>query len=369
MVIQRESKSTSEAEHAGNLSQYHNVPGAKEIELDLIDEDPNQPRTEFDESTLKELANTIKLRGVKTPISVRVNPKNSGRFIINHGARRVRASKLAGKTTIPAFIDPDYNEEDQVIENLHRDNLTAREIADFIGRQLARGKTHKVIAQTIGKSRPFVTMHAALLDLPAPVADVFNSGRCRDVTLIVDLVRAFHTNEEATSRWLADESQEINRESVRTLRNFLDHKKIEMESHTRELNFMTFDKPDIESENSVDSMPDAKVASDKAIGDVIPEKLLDQVYSEIRTHRKPTLEIITKLKAQEKKLIKDHLFAFYTLGENSHDVEKFIINALIDRRFSGKGSGAFHLIAFLHGAIKRKFDISDIIDSIGSSNR
>lgn len=345
------------------------APGAEEIDLTLIDEDPNQPRTEFDESTLKELADTIRLRGVKTPISVRVNPDNSERFIINHGARRVRASKLAGKATIPAFIDPDYNEEDQMIENLHRDNLTAREIADFIGRQLAKGKTHKVIAQTIGKSRPFVTMHAALLDLPAPVADVFNSGRCRDVSLIVDLVRAFHTNEEVTTRWLADESQEINRESVRTLRNFLDHKKIELTSRDHmEPDFMPLDEQGIESTNISDSMLNTETTSDKTTGGATAEKLLDQIYSEIRAHGKPALEIITKLKAQEKKLIKDHLFAFYTLGENSHDVERFIINALIDRRFSGRGTGAFHLIAFLHGASKKKFDIADIIGGIENNN-
>lgn len=91
------------------------------IDINLIDEDPNQPRTEFDKETLQELADTIAERGVKSPISV--HRTEGGRFMINHGARRYRAGILAGKTTIPAFIDYDYTQADQIIENIQRDNL------------------------------------------------------------------------------------------------------------------------------------------------------------------------------------------------------------------------------------------------------
>ena len=76
-----------------------------DLDINLIDEDPNQPRKTFDNIT--ELSESIKERGVKSPISV--HPIDNGRYMINHGARRYRASKLAGKTTIPAFIDDDYN--------------------------------------------------------------------------------------------------------------------------------------------------------------------------------------------------------------------------------------------------------------------
>jgi hypothetical protein len=116
--------------------------GPLTLALSLIDEDPMQPRTKenpgFSGPSLSELAASIALRGVKTPISVRDNPGMPGRFIVNHGARRVRASRLAENGTIPAFVDNDYNEADQVVENLHRNALTAREIADFIGRELAK---------------------------------------------------------------------------------------------------------------------------------------------------------------------------------------------------------------------------------------
>lgn len=203
--------------------------GPQELPIDLIDEDPHQPRTAdnpgFSAESLGELAETIKTRGVKSPISVRENPDAEGRYIINHGARRYRASKLAAKATIPAFIDNDYNEADQVIENLQRNELTAREIADFIGRELAKGKKKSEIAKEIGKSPAFVTQHVTLLDLPEPIAQAFNSGRAKDVTVINELVTAYKKNPEEVGAWLADESQELTRGSVKLLREFLEDKR------------------------------------------------------------------------------------------------------------------------------------------------
>ena len=75
------------------------------LALDLIDEDPDQPRREFDEASLRELSETIALRGVRQPMSVRPHPTTPGRWMLNFGARRYRTSLLAGKDTIPAFVD------------------------------------------------------------------------------------------------------------------------------------------------------------------------------------------------------------------------------------------------------------------------
>lgn len=194
--------------------------GPMEIPLELIDEDPDQPRQVFDQEKLEELAETIKIRGVKTPISVR-NSEAEGRFIVNHGARRLRASKIAGKTTIPGFVDNDYDAEDQLIENIQRDNLTPREVAEFIGKRIKSGMKKGEIAKTIGKSPAYITQHVNLLDLPDPIAKAFNAGRSQDVTVINELVSAYKTNPEEVVQWLADESQEINRSSVRMLREYM----------------------------------------------------------------------------------------------------------------------------------------------------
>lgn len=222
-------------EHIGDLSGLLTQPGATpaagplEIPLALIDEDPHQPRSEdnpgFSPESLRELAATIRLRGIKTPISVRDNPEVAGRYLINHGARRVRASLIAERTTIPGFVDNDYNEADQVVENLQRNDLTPREIADFIGRELAKGMLKVDIAKAIGKSPAFVKMHVTLLDLPDPIAEAFTAGRTRDVTLINELVTAYKRNGPQVAEWLEQPDQEITRGSVRMLREFLEDKK------------------------------------------------------------------------------------------------------------------------------------------------
>ena len=207
-------------------TQQSGPGGPIELDLALIDEDPNQPREAdnpgFSAESLGELAATIKARGVKSPISVRENRLVPGRYLINHGARRYRASKIASKTTIPAFVDNDYNDDDQVIENLQRNELTPREIANFIGRELAKGRKKGDIAKGLGKSAPWVTQHAALLDLPDPIAEAFNNGRTNDVTVINELVRAYKDDPEKVDTWLSDDSQEITRGSVKLLREFIE---------------------------------------------------------------------------------------------------------------------------------------------------
>lgn len=212
-----------------NEQPVANAGGPQELPLDLIDEDPHQPRTAdnpgFSPESIAEIGETIKARGVKSPISVRENADAPGRYLINHGARRYRGSKWAGKTTIPAFIDNDYNEADQVIENLQRNELTAREIADFIGRELAKGKKKGEIAKEIGKSPAFVTQHVTLLDLPEPIAEAFNTGRAKDVTVINELVTLYKKAPNEVTAWLDDESQELTRGSTKLLREFVDDKR------------------------------------------------------------------------------------------------------------------------------------------------
>ncbi|KAI5911998.1 ParB/RepB/Spo0J family partition protein [Azoarcus sp. PA01] len=235
-VVEQPQASGLGLDSIGDLSGLLNEPeplargaGPLELPLELIDEDPNQPRTAdnpgFSRESIAEIGQTIKDRGVKSPISVRENPEAEGRYIINHGARRYRGSQWAERATIPAFIDNDYNHADQVIENLQRNELTPREIADFIGRELATGKKKSEIAREIGKSPAFVTQHVTLLDLPDPIAKAFNTGRANDVTVVNELVTAFKKNPEEVGVWLADDSQELTRGSVKLLREFLEDKR------------------------------------------------------------------------------------------------------------------------------------------------
>lgn len=118
---------------------------AIQIALSLIDEDPNQPRRHFDEAEMESLADSIRERGILQPIVVR--PAVEGRHVLVMGARRLRASRLAGLAQVPAIIrrveEDDY--ASQVIENQQRSNLSNSELADAVGRFAAEGRTTKQI--------------------------------------------------------------------------------------------------------------------------------------------------------------------------------------------------------------------------------
>ena len=177
------------------------------LPVDLIDEDPAQPRREFDEDALRALASTIGERGVKQPISVRPHPSKPGRWLVNLGARRLRASKLAGKETIPAFIDTATDAYDQVIENEQREGLKPFELAAFAKRQLEEGVSQTEIARRIGKTRGYMTYVAALIDSPEWLVDLYRSGRCRGLTELYELRKLHEDRPGAVSRWLEGRSQ------------------------------------------------------------------------------------------------------------------------------------------------------------------
>ena len=139
------------------LSTPLTVPAGTPLHLpiDAIDEDPDQPRQDFDPDSLAELAETIRERGVRQPISVRRHPQQPDRWMLNFGARRLRASKLAGKEEIPAFVDDTADSYDQVIENEQRAGLTPLELALFVQRRLAASwPTTCCCWRSVGSSPP-----------------------------------------------------------------------------------------------------------------------------------------------------------------------------------------------------------------------
>jgi len=174
------------------------------IALADIDEDPQQPRSEFDLSSLAELAATIAERGLKQPVSVRPHPSDPGRWMLNFGARRLRASKLAGKGHIPAFVDEAFDSYDQVIENEQREGLKPLELALFVQRRLALGESQAEIARRLGKSKTLVTMIGALIDAPPWLLEVYRSGRCQGINELYELRRLHESDPPAVERWVTN---------------------------------------------------------------------------------------------------------------------------------------------------------------------
>jgi ParB family transcriptional regulator, chromosome partitioning protein len=163
--------------------------GPLRIPIDSIDEDPAQPRREFDEASLQELAATIAERGVRQPVSVRRHPEAEGRWLLNFGARRLRASRLAGQHDIPAFVDETADSYDQVIENEQREALRPMDLALFVKGQLQRGLSQAEVARRLGKSRAYITYVCALIDPPDWLMTLYRDGRCRGVRELYDLRR------------------------------------------------------------------------------------------------------------------------------------------------------------------------------------
>ena len=142
-----------------------------EIAIDKIFSNPNQPRREFDEEAMQELANSIRELGLITPITLRQT--DDGNYQIIAGERRWRASKMAGLEAIPAYIRTVEDEnlmEMALVENIQREDLNAIEIA-LAYQHLADtgGMTQEKISERVGKSRAAVTNYMRLLKLPAQI--------------------------------------------------------------------------------------------------------------------------------------------------------------------------------------------------------
>lgn len=172
------------------------VPGAQLVHLDpnLIIPNRAQPRTEFDEAALAELEHSVREFGVLQPIVVRPiepsPPAGQPQFELIMGERRLRASKRAGLSSIPAVIRSTADEDmlrDALLENLHRAELNPLEEASAYQQLLADfGITQDQLAQRIGRSRPQITNTLRLLQLPTSVqqkvaAGVLSAGHARAI--------------------------------------------------------------------------------------------------------------------------------------------------------------------------------------------
>ena len=147
-------------------------PGPQQIDIDLIEPSPYQPRTRFREEALDELSRSIQASGIIQPLVVR--PIGS-RFQLIAGERRTRASRKAGKTTIPALVKEVSDQqalEMTIIENLQREDLNPMEQARAFER-LARefNMTQEQMAQRTGKDRTTIANYLRLLKLPFVVQE------------------------------------------------------------------------------------------------------------------------------------------------------------------------------------------------------
>lgn len=153
--------------------------GIQKLALSSIDRNPRQPRTEFREEDLSQLAESIRESGVLQPVLVR--PAANGRFELIAGERRFRASERAGLTDIPALIKPMSDDESllvAIVENVQRADLNPIEEGE--GYRLLQdefGLTQEEVARRVGKSRPAIANALRILQLPESMRAEIRAGR------------------------------------------------------------------------------------------------------------------------------------------------------------------------------------------------
>lgn len=178
-----------------------------ELPLDNVLEDPENPRTRFETETLYQLAASIKTRGVMQPILVR-EKNDLGHHIIIQGARRYRASRIAGKTAIPAIIIPNselsiYDDYSQVIENVQRENLDAEDLCAFIVKRLAAGDKKAYIAEKMGIHPQDISSYLVIQDAPDDILMLFRTGKIGGIAPLYDLIRLQKKSPEHAARLIA----------------------------------------------------------------------------------------------------------------------------------------------------------------------
>ena len=169
--------------------------------LDQIEEDPNQPRTSFDSAELEQLAETIRLYGVLSPVGVRRLDGAGYRLV--YGARRLRAARLAGQTRIPVTVlaDDKTGLEVQVIENQARANLSNQDLARVVNRMFDDGMKVKQIATICHLKEYQVAAYRSAERLPPFLAARMDHA---DMRALYDLFRAWEKHGPALEAAMPD---------------------------------------------------------------------------------------------------------------------------------------------------------------------
>ncbi|MFN2395450.1 MAG: ParB/RepB/Spo0J family partition protein [Bacteroidales bacterium] len=172
----------------------HAVGTVAHVPLKLIESNPFQPRTDFDEESLQELAASIKEQGVIQPVTIR--KMDDGKFQLISGERRCKAAHLADLTEIPAYIraaDDQQMREMAIVENIQRENLNPIEIALGYQQLIEDYKlTQEVLSERLGKSRSSISNHLRLLKLPGDIQiglrqEMISMGHARTLVAVDDV--------------------------------------------------------------------------------------------------------------------------------------------------------------------------------------
>ena len=198
--------------------------GQREIPLDDIMPDPEQPRRHFDKDQLASLAESIRTQGVLQAITVQP-ADDAGKHMLIMGERRFQAAKLAGLTKIPAVVREmtDALRMAQLTENVQRADLTTLEVAEAVAAMRAAGQSRSAIAEALGWNEGEVSRFAALAKMPGELRDA--AAQNAPIRALSDLNALWKKDEAAVRQFLSEtEAGDISRVTVERLRGEIDGK-------------------------------------------------------------------------------------------------------------------------------------------------
>jgi ParB family chromosome partitioning protein len=191
------------------------------VAISLLYEDADNPRTEFPDAEIDELADDIRRHGILQPMVV--HPADAqGRFRIHFGAKRWRAAQRAGLSEVPVVVrDAPADPYAQVAENQKRHGLTPLDLARFIKGRADAGESNATIANRLGMNLTTVAHHLSLLELPPVLDEALKSGRCTSPRTLHELSKLHDSQPDAVRELLTCDA-DITRTKVATMRSAKD---------------------------------------------------------------------------------------------------------------------------------------------------
>lgn len=257
-----------------------------DFDIDIVSPDPNQPRKNFDEAALQELADDLKKNGLIQPIVVREDPDNVGKFIVVAGERRLKAAKLAGFKKIRSILSTYDNSQlgyVQIAENAKRDNLKFYEMAEFIVSRSDAGEKQADIAEKLGLSKTKLSEFMIWKDAPELLKDAkekFNAIRA-----FYDAVKLYEEHPDEISDFI-EKNENIIKSDISNFRKKLTEPNTAVESSDSEIQNPSFeitsddseeDPTSLENDSTGDSFEESANASDYESDDTEDESIDDAI--------------------------------------------------------------------------------------------
>lgn len=258
-----------------------------DFDIDIVSPDPNQPRKNFDEAALQELADDLKKNGLIQPIVVREDPDNVGKFIVVAGERRLKAAKLAGFKKIRSILST-YDSSQlgyvQIAENAKRDNLKFYEMAEFIVSRSDAGEKQADIAEKLGLSKTKVSEFMVWKDAPDFLKDA--KEHFSSIRTFYDIAKLTDEFANEVKSFIEDSTGEISRADISSLKKKLTEPNTAVESSDSEIQNPSFeitsddseeDPTSLENDSTGDSFEESANASDYESDDTEDESIDDAI--------------------------------------------------------------------------------------------